>query len=209
VTNSGLFITIEGTEGVGKSTQCRMLCDALSKDSGRTVLATREPGGTELGEAIRGLLLDPGLPAMHGTAELLLVFAARAEHLERTIKPALAAGGIVVCDRFTDATFAYQGGGRGLDATLISTLETLVQGQLRPDLTLVLDLDLTLAARRIHDRGDLDRFEQERGAFFERVRAAYLARAAREPERMKLVDANADPETVHRRLLDQLEPLLR
>lgn len=208
MSNSGVFITIEGTEGVGKSTQCRMLCDALSKDSGRAVLATREPGGTELGEAIRRLLLDPDLPAMHGTAELLLMFAARAEHLERTIKPALAAGEIVVCDRFTDATFAYQGGGRGLDTTMIATLETLVQDSLRPDLTLVLDLDLAIAAERINDRGGLDRFEQERGAFFERVRAAYLARAAQEPERMKVVDANADPDTVHRRLLDELRPLL-
>lgn len=208
MSNSGLFITIEGTEGVGKSTQCRMLCDALNRDVGRAVLATREPGGTELGEAIRRLLLDPDLPAMHGTAELLLVFAARAEHLERTIKPALAAGEIVVCDRFTDATFAYQGGGRGLDTAMIATLETLVQDSLRPDMTLILDLDLTLAAGRIRDRGGLDRFEQERGAFFERVRATYLERAARDPARMKVVDANGDPDTVHRRLLDELGPLL-
>ncbi len=208
MSNSGLFITIEGTEGVGKSTQCRMLCDALNRDTDRAVLATREPGGTELGEAIRRLLLDPDLPAMHGTAELLLVYAARAEHLERIIKPALAVGEIVVCDRFTDATFAYQGGGRGLDAGMIATLETLVQGSLRPDMTLVLDLDVTLATERIHDRGGLDRFERERGAFFERVRATYLERAAREPARMKVIDANGDPDTVHRRLLDELGPLL-
>lgn len=206
--NSGLFITIEGTEGVGKSTQCRKLCAALSENTQRTVLATREPGGTELGEAVRRVLLDPDLPAMHGTAELLLVFAARAEHLERTIKPALAAGAIVVCDRFTDATFAYQGGGRGLDTAVIAKLETLVQGTLRPDITLVLDLDLAIAARRIDERGGRDRFEQERGVFFERVRATYLARAAREPERLKIVDADADPDTVHERLLDQLRPVL-
>lgn len=205
----GLFITVEGTEGVGKSTQCRKLCDALRRDTGRSIVATREPGGTELGESVRRLLLDPDLPAMHGTAELLLVFAARAEHLERTIKPALADGAIVVCDRFTDATFAYQGGGRGLDDTLITALETLVQGALRPDLTLVLDLDLDLAAQRITARGERDRFEQERAAFFERVRGAYLARVAREPDRMKLIDADADQDTVHTRLLDQVKPLLR
>jgi dTMP kinase len=185
------------------------LCDALRRDSDRPVLATREPGGTELGESVRRLLLDPNLPAMHGTAELLLVFAARAEHLERTIKPALSDGAIVVCDRFTDATFAYQGGGRGLDDAMITALETLVQGALRPDLTLVLDLDLSIAARRTADRGGLDRFEQERAAFFERVRSAYLARAARDPDRMKLIDADADPDTVHTRLLDQVNPLLR
>ena len=160
--DNGLFITIEGTEGVGKSTQCHKLCDALSERTGRGVLATREPGGTQLGEAIRRLLLDPELPAMHGTAELLLVFAARAEHLEKVIKPALAAGEIVVCDRFTDATYAYQGGGRGLDPVTIGALETLVQGSLRPDITLVLDLDLAIAAGRISDRGGLDRFEQNK-----------------------------------------------
>ncbi len=191
------FITLEGTEGVGKSTQCAMLADALEREFGRDGERTREPGGTALGEAIRTILLDPTLPAMDSNAELLLLFAARAEHLARVIKPALARGQWVVCDRFTDASYAYQGGGRALDSANIAALETLIQQEFRPDLTIVLDLDPTVALHRAVRRGVPDRFEQEELAFFTRVRKSYLQRAAADPKRMVVVDAAPDVETVH------------
>jgi len=195
------FITVEGIEGVGKSTQCTLLAAALKRDRHMAVQSTREPGGTALGESIRGLLLDPALPAMDGTAELLLMFAARAEHLNRVIRPALAVGTTVICDRFTDATYAYQGGGRALDQTLIETLETLVQRGLTPDLTVILDLDVERALARTAGRGGLDRFELEQRAFFERVRETYLERARAYPERIAVVDAAADIDAVHRAVL--------
>lgn len=207
--NSGVFITVEGTEGVGKSTQCELLCDGLKRRFNRRVLVTREPGGTALGESVRALLLDPDIPAMHGTAELLLLFAARAEHLERVIRPALDDGVVVVCDRFTDATYAYQGGGRGLDQSLIAALENLVQGELRPDLTFILDLDVTTAVQRTADRGDLDRFEREQADFFERVRAVYLERARSVPERAKIIDASGDVDAVQARMLNVVAEYLR
>ncbi len=193
----GKFLTVEGTEGVGKSTQCERLAVALERDFGVAVTRTREPGGTRLGETLRTILLDPELPAMGGTAELLLMFAARAEHLDRVIRPALAAGRWVVCDRFTDATYAYQGGGRALDTTTIAELENLVQDTLRPDLTIVLDLDVERAMARIEDRAGADRFERERREFFERVRSVYLQRARIHPERMVVVDAGPAIEAVH------------
>lgn len=174
----GRFITLEGGEGVGKTTNVAFVCDWLEA-RGIDVVRTREPGGTPAAEAIRELLLDPSRDeAWSDDAELLLVFAARAQHIARCIRPALARGAWVVCDRFTDATFAYQGGGRGVDPQRIAVLEALVQDELQPDLTLLLDVPVDVAARRVVSRGAvLDRFERERGTFFDAVRKAYLARA--------------------------------
>lgn len=200
---TGRFITLEGIEGVGKTTQVPVVAAAL-RARGLDVLETREPGGTALGEGIRALLLDKSLPAMHALSELLLVFAARAEHVETVIRPALTAGRWVVCDRFTDATYAYQGGGRGLPQAAIATLETLVQAGLQPDLTLLFDAPVETALARAKSRGDGDRFEAERAEFFTRVRAAYLERARRSPDRYTVVDASRDAATVSaelRRLL--------
>ena len=185
----GRFITIEGTEGVGKTTNLASLAERV-RSAGYQVVTTREPGGTSLAEDIRDLLLNVREEAMDPTAELLLVFAARAEHIARVIEPALANGSWVICDRFTDATYAYQGGGRGVDAAEIGVLEELVQGSLRPDLTLYLDVPVDIAARRIAAR-DHDRFEREQQVFFENVRAAYLARA-RDNARIRVVDASVE-----------------
>ncbi|MGR8948410.1 MAG: dTMP kinase [Gammaproteobacteria bacterium] len=183
------FITFEGGEGVGKSTQCQLLARRLQDTLKKNVVQTREPGGTELGEALRAVLLDPRVPAMCEMSELLLMFAARAEHLTRLIKPALANGNIVLCDRFTDASFAYQGGGRGVDIKQIEKLENLVQGSFTPDLTILLDLDPETGLRRAAERSEKDRFEQERLQFFQRVRAAYLHRAEAHPKRFAVIDA--------------------
>ena len=184
----GKFITIEGTEGVGKSTNLAYVHEWLT-NRGVDVVITREPGGTPLAEEIRTLLLAKRDEAVDETAELLLVFAARAQHLQQVIKPALARGAWVLCDRFTDATYAYQGGGRGLDVATIAQLEQLVQGDLRPDLTLVLDIDVELGLQRARQRAELDRFESEAVAFFERVRAAYRALAEAAPARYAVVNA--------------------
>lgn len=184
----GKFLTIEGTEGVGKSTNLAFVADWL-RGRGIEVIVTREPGGTPLAEEVRALLLNKREEAVDETAELLLVFAARAQHLARVIKPALARGAWVLSDRFTDATFAYQGGGRGLSKSTIEQLEQLVQGDLRPDLTLILDIDVDLGLNRARQRGELDRFESEAVVFFERVRAAYRQRAETAPNRYALVDA--------------------
>ncbi|WP_136248534.1 dTMP kinase [Halomonas borealis] len=190
----GRFITLEGGEGVGKSTNLAWIVEHLEA-RGLEVVCTREPGGTPRAEAIRGLLIDPAADEpLDDDAELLLVFAARAQHLARVVRPALARGAWVVCDRFTDATFAYQGGGRGIPAARIAELETFVQQGLAPDLTLLLDMPMAAAQRRLEGRlersgGQRDRFERERGEFFEAVRHAYLARAAAEPERIAVVDA--------------------
>lgn len=184
----GRFLTVEGIEGVGKTTNLEFLRAALQA-RGLEVEVTREPGGTEVAEAIRRVLLAPELPAMHAHTELLLMFAARAEHLERRIKPALAAGRWVLCDRFTDATYAYQGAGRGVTAARIAVLEEWVQGGLRPDATVLLDAPAEVGLARARKRGAEDRFEGEALAFFERVRACYLERAAREPQRYYVVDA--------------------
>lgn len=185
---SGLFITLEGPEGAGKTTNREYLAARL-REASIDVLLTREPGGTPLAERIRELLLAPSDEAMAADTELLLVFAARAQHLAEVIRPALARGMVVICDRFTDATYAYQGGGRGLSKERIAVLESFVQGALRPDLTLVFDLPIEIGLARAAARGRLDRFEQEGRAFFEAVRAAYLHRAAAAPERYRLVDA--------------------
>jgi dTMP kinase len=184
----GKFLTIEGTEGVGKSTNLAFVADWL-RGRGIEVIVTREPGGTPLAEEIRSLLLSKREEPFDETAELLLVFAARAQHLAQVIKPALARGAWVLSDRFTDATFAYQGGGRGLSKATIEQLEQLVQGDLRPDLTLILDIDVELGLNRARQRGELDRFESEAIVFFERVRAAYRQRAESAPNRYAVVDA--------------------
>ena len=190
------FITFEGGEGVGKSTQCQILARRLEDKLKKNVVLTREPGGTEFGEALREILLNPNVPPMHEMSELLLMFAARAEHLARVIKPALANGNIVICDRFTDASFAYQGGGRGMDPQQIAQLEQLVQGQFTPDLTFLLDLEPETGLRRAAARSEQDRFEQEKIQFFQRVRAAYLHRAQSQAKRFRVVDATADIETI-------------
>ena len=187
----GRFITLEGIEGAGKTTQATALVEALARQ-GIDALATREPGGTAQAEAIRSLLVDPAARGIVPDAELLLVFAARAEHIAKVIRPALAAGKWVVSDRFTDATFAYQGGGRGIEAGRIAMLEQWVQGGLRPDLTLVLDLPVPAGRRRIRERR-ADRFEQEDNAFLERVRRAYLERARADPARCRIIDASRSP----------------
>lgn len=186
----GRFITLEGGEGVGKSTNLAKVCEFLEA-RGIEVVKTREPGGTPRSEAIRRLLLDTTEDEpLCDDAELLLVFAARAQHLACKIRPALARGAWVVCDRFTDATFAYQGGGRGIDTSRIERLECLVQQGLQPDLTLLLDMPADAAQQRVTQRGaERDRFEQEHLAFFDAVRNTYLQRARSAPERFALIDA--------------------
>ncbi len=203
---SGLFITLEGPEGAGKSTNREYLAERL-RSEGLPVLLSREPGGTPLAERIRELLLAPSDEPMASDTELLLMFAARAQHLQQVIRPALAQGQIVICDRFTDATYAYQGGGRGLSEARIATLETFVQGDLRPDLTLVFDLPVEVGLARAAARGRLDRFEQEGRGFFEAVRQAYLQRAERHPERYRIIDA-AQPLAKVQQALDELVPQL-
>ena len=193
--SSGRFLTLEGIEGAGKSSQMAMIRTTLEALGYRVVL-TREPGGAPIAERVRQVLLDPDNQGMAADAELLLVFAARAEHLAKTIRPALARGDWVVCDRFTDATYAYQGGGRGLDPARIALLETFVQGDLRPDLTLVFDLPVDLGLARAGRRSAPDRFESETRRFFAGTRASYLARARAEPDRMRLIDASAPLEAV-------------
>lgn len=184
----GLFITLEGIEGVGKSTAVARVATLL-RAARRTVVTTREPGGTALGERIRELVLAPSAGAMVPLTELLLMFAARAQHVAVVIEPALAAGSDVVCDRFTDASYAYQGAGRGIDRQLIAQAERLVHPDLQPDLTLLLDAPPAVGMARVHARGAADRFEQERSAFFDRVRAGYLERAHDQPTRFAIVDA--------------------
>ncbi len=184
----GLFITLEGPEGAGKTTNRAYLAEQLQAQ-GFEVALTREPGGTALAEQIRDILLAPHDEAMSVDTELLLMFAARAQHLAQVILPALEAGKIVICDRFTDATYAYQGGGRGLDCSRIALLEQFVQGDLRPDITLLFDLPVEDGMARAVARGKLDRFEQEHHDFFEAVRQSYLQRAADDPERFRLVNA--------------------
>ncbi|MDZ7924376.1 MAG: dTMP kinase [Marinagarivorans sp.] len=184
----GRFIVVEGTEGVGKSTNIAVVKTWLA-DNHIDFIATREPGGTPLAESLRELLLANRAEKVDATAELLMVFAARAQHLNTHILPALKAGKWVLCDRFTDATFAYQGCGRGLSTATIEQLETLVQADVRPDLTLYLDVDVKVGLERARQRGELDRFEQEDIVFFERVRQGYLARIAASPKRYAVIDA--------------------
>lgn len=196
---TGLFITLEGPEGAGKSTNREYLAQRL-REHGLDVVLTREPGGTPLAERVRELLLAPADEPMASDTELLLVFAARAQHLAQVIRPALARGAVVLCDRFTDATYAYQGGGRGLSFQRIEQLECFVQGDLRPDLTLIFDLPVEIGLSRAAARGRLDRFEQEGLAFFEAVRSAYLDRAREVPQRYRVIDAGQSLSAVQRDL---------
>ncbi|WP_299203424.1 dTMP kinase [uncultured Amphritea sp.] len=206
--SSGRFITLEGTEGVGKSTNLRFIESVLQQHQVRYQL-TREPGGTPLAEQVRELLLANRDEVVADDAELLLVFAARAQHLERVIRPTLAEGCWVLCDRFTDATFAYQGGGRGLSKELIGQLETMVQRGLQPDLTILLDLPVEIGLARASQRGTLDRFENERITFFEQVRSAYLERAAADPKRFAVIDASGTLEQVQQQIAVVLERYLQ
>jgi dTMP kinase len=204
--SAGRFLTMEGIEGVGKSTQVARLSAALL-DKGIAHVVTREPGGTALAEKIRDVVLTAGEETLPATAELLLMFAARAVHLKNIVEPNLRAGRWVICDRFTDATYAYQGGGRGLPAEQIRDLETMVQGALRPDITILLDAPVASALARARSRNAgaaPDRFEREKAAFFERVRNAYLARAAAHPDRIAVVDATRSEDEVGARILAQL-----
>jgi dTMP kinase len=201
----GRFVTLEGGEGVGKSTNLGFVADRL-RAAGLEVVTTREPGGTPLAERIRSLLLDVSAQPMAPLTELLLVFAARAEHLAQVIEPALARGAWVLCDRFTDATYAYQGGGRGMAAQTIGVLESLVHQGLEPDLTLYLDLAPAAAQARLAGRR-LDRFEREERAFFERVRQTYLERARR-ADRFRVIDASRPLDDVQRQLAAVLDEFL-
>lgn len=204
----GKFLTIEGTEGVGKSTNIAFIQEFLQA-RGIELVTTREPGGTPLAEEIRELLLKNRDEKMDVTTELLLVFAARSQHLQTVILPALKQGKWVLCDRFTDATYAYQGGGRGLDTQLIEDLEQKVQGDIRPDLTLLLDIDVNIGLERAGRRGELDRFEHEQVSFFEKVRCAYLRRVNGDPQRYRVIDAAQSLEVVQHQIADSLLTFLR
>lgn len=204
---SGRFVTFEGIEGVGKSTQILHAAQAL-RGRGIDPVVTREPGGTPLAEAIRNLVLERRDESLPPLAELLLMFAARAVHLANLIEPALQAGRWVLCDRFTDATYAYQGAGRGVSEPAIALLEQLVQGARRPDLTILLDAPVDVALARVQRRaaaGGLDRFEAERREFFERIRGGYLARAASAGARIVVVDASLSEAQVTQSVLAAIE----
>jgi len=203
---NGIFITLEGGEGAGKSTQLANAQKWL-EEQGHDVVITREPGGTPLGEQLRQILLHHA-GEMSVETETMLVFAARAEHLERVIRPALGAGKTVLCDRFTDATYAYQGGGRGLAANRIADLERWVQGDLRPHLTILMDIPVEAGLRRAAKRGDPDRFEGEQGGFLERVRNIYLSRARAEPNRFRIIDASLGEDVVARAVIRALQGFL-
>ena len=200
----GRFITVEGTEGVGKSTNIAVIKQWLESQN-ISYVATREPGGTPLAESLRELLLANREESVDPTAELLMVFSARAQHLNTFIKPHLEAGTWVLSDRFTDATYAYQGCGRGLDLELISQLESLVQKTLRPDLTIYLDVDVKVGLARAAARGELDRFEKEDVEFFERVRQGYLTRVSEDRDRYLVIDAGQSLSAVKDDLLIALD----
>ena len=203
---TGKFITLEGIEGVGKSTQLEYVANYIASKK-IEVITTREPGGTDIGEAIRTILLDNGYDEMSDDTELLLMFAARAQHLNQVIHPALDKGQWVVCDRFTDATYAYQGGGRGIDRSRIETLETWTQGSLRPDLTLLFDAPIEVGLSRAKNRGagHADRFESEEIAFYRRVQSCYLDRARKDPERYRVVDSSRPIDRVRTTLQEILD----
>ena len=190
--NKAKFITFEGVDGAGKSTHLAWFAEAL-RNRGKEVLVTREPGGTPLGECLRDILLNQ---PMHAETEALLMFAARFEHIEQVIKPALQRGTWVVSDRFSDASFAYQGGGRGMEVEKLEQLECWVHENFQPDLTLLFDLPIEVARQRLSKNITLDRFEQEKDSFFEKVRQAYLERRKKHPDRFVLIDAAQTPEQV-------------
>ncbi len=204
MTSRGLFITLEGGEGAGKSTQIDKL-RVWWENRGRKVLVTRQPGGTPMAEKIRDLVLHDDSGSIDPLTELLLLFAARAQFLHEQVRPALARGVVVLCDRFTDSTYAYQGAGRGMPATQISALETLVHGDLQPDLTLLLDLPVSEGMARAAGRSAADRIEQESLAFFERVRQGFLQRARSQPDRFVVVDASGNPQEVWMIISAELE----
>lgn len=200
----GLFITLEGGEGVGKTTQIDYVGEVFRK-LGRNVTLTREPGGTSVGESIRSLLLTQSDLEIGAASELLLIFAARAQHIEKIITPALERNDVVLCDRFTDATYAYQGGGRGISKDKISQLEQWVQGELRPDLTLLLDAPVSIGIERAGKRSEPDRIEAETTRFFEAVRQTYLDRAREFDNRIAIIDAVPDYETVQQSIYETLQ----
>ena len=204
----GKFITLEGGEGVGKTTNLKFIKHYLEQHNIQ-VVTTREPGGTALAEKIRQLLLDNDSEAVSETAELLLIFAARAQHIKHVIEPALAEGTWVICDRFTDATYAYQGGGRNMRVSTIESLENWVQGTLRPDLTILLDAPVEIGLERARLRSAFDRFESEKTNFFEQVRRAYLLQLELNPQRIKLIKANQPLIDVQKALIDLIQPLLK
>jgi dTMP kinase len=204
MTERGRFITLEGIEGAGKSTHVGGV-RAFLEARDIPVMTTREPGGSPIAERIRSVLLDPSNRGMAADTELLLMFAARAEHLAKAILPALRQGTWVVCDRFTDATYAYQAGGRGIGIERVAMLEDLVQGSLRPDLTLLLDLDVPTGLARAGKRSAPDRFESESVRFFEEVRRGYLDLAARWPERIRVIDASGSASAVAEQICATLE----
>lgn len=203
----GRFITIEGTEGVGKTTNIEYIKQWLDANN-ISFINTREPGGTPLAEEIRELLLANRDEKVCSKAELLMMFAGRAQHIDQVIEPQLAAGNWVLCDRFTDATYAYQGAGREMGSELIASLETMVQGNMRPDLTLVLDVPVELGLERAGKRSEPDRFELEKTDFFNRVRHAYLSMAEQNPQRYKIIDASKTLEVVQQQIADTLNNFL-
>ena len=200
---SGLFLTLEGVDGAGKSSHLDWLAGWF-RERGRVVHQTREPGGTPVGESLRGIVLHQ---AMAAETEALVMFAARCEHLDRVIRPALAAGEVVISDRFTDASFAYQCGGRGLPEARLEVLENWVQGDLQPDLTLLFDVPTEIAAARLANARELDRFEREQSEFHARVRAAYLRRAGMHPRRIRVIDGSRSIAAVRVQLAGILEKL--
>ncbi len=203
----GRFISFEGGEGAGKTTQIERLA-AFLREQGIDVVVTREPGGTEVGEAIRQVLLDKSLPAMEPDTELMLMYAARVEHVRKLIRPALDAGKWVLSDRFADASHVYQGAGRGLDPERIDALEQWSLQGFTPDRTIVFDLPVAQGMARVRSRGATDRFEEEQQSFFERVRQGYLDRAARYPERFVVIDAARGIDEVTAELIDVVTPWL-
>ena len=204
----GKFITIEGTEGVGKTTNIAFIKQWLD-DNGISFINTREPGGTPLAEEIRQVRLSNRDEKVCSKAELLMMFAGRAQHIDQVIEPQLAQGNWVLCDRFTDATYAYQGAGREMGDDLIQSLETMVQGDMRPDLTLVLDVPVELGLERAGKRSEPDRFELEKTDFFNRVRQAYLSMATNNPQRYKIIDASQTLEHVQLQIADTLNSFLQ
>ena len=200
----GKFISVEGGEGVGKTTNLVFIKERLEA-AGHCVVLTREPGGTTLGEKIRGLLLDKSNKQMTSIAELLLIFAARAQHVSEVILPALAQGHWVLSDRFTDASFAYQGAGRGIDGKIIADLQVWALDNLEPDLTLLLDVPPAIGQQRAAERAELDRFEIEKTDFFNRVRQEYLERAKKDTKRFRVIDTNQKIDTVKKSIRNQLD----
>jgi dTMP kinase len=202
----GKFITIDGVEGAGKSTQIEFICEYL-KAKGVNVILTREPGGTDVGEKIRALLLSNSTGKMHADTELMLMFAARNEHIQNKIMPALGQGDWVLSDRFTDSSYAYQGGGRGLDMERITQLESWVVQDFTPDMTLLLDVPVEVGMSRVESRGKKDRIEMEKMDFFDRVRQAYIARSEEFPDRIKLIDSSQTIEHTTKQIGEILDTL--